>query len=72
MKLAEWIAKENLKQVEAAPIIGVSNGFLSEVLSGQKRLSPQTAARISMATKGAVSITELLYPDGVPAGATSQ
>lgn len=69
MKLKMWIEQSMMTQYQASIRFGVSPNYLSELLSGIKHPSHVVAGRISAETCGAVTIQELLYPDGIPAGA---
>lgn len=42
--LADWIDRQGLKQVQAAEKLGVSEPYLSQILSGKRAVSLRRAA----------------------------
>lgn len=51
-------------------LCGVAATGISRMLTDTRQsVSPETAAKISAATKGIVSIEEILFPGGIPRGA---
>lgn len=70
MRLSEYISVTGTTQQHLASLVGVGRAFISLVAGGRRTPSPDVAARISAATGGEVSVAELLYPDGVPDGAS--
>lgn len=63
MKLTEWQKANNLKNKDLAALFSVDESYITLLLKGQRRPSPELAAQIEKATKLAVSRMELLYPD---------
>jgi transcriptional regulator with XRE-family HTH domain len=59
-----------LSYAALASRLGVSSMTAWRWCTRQRTPDQDQAARISAATHGEVSIAELLYPDGVPEGAT--
>lgn len=69
MKLSEYIEGKGLKQKDFAEEVGITDAHLSQMLSGKRHPSRKLAEQIELATDGAVTAMELLYPHrGVPAG----
>ena len=54
---------------ELARIAGVPGSTITRYLSGERTITAPIAERISGATGGAVTIEELLYPNGIKNGA---
>ena len=59
--LVEYIEKTGVTQVELANQIGISQPHLNQILSGNKRPSPEVAARIEEIS--GVPFRSLLLPD---------
>ena len=62
MNLRTYLKKADRKKL--AEIIGINKTYLYQISVNFRRPSPETALRIHRATNGAVSINELLYPNG--------
>ena len=62
MRLHEWVEVTGVKQRAAAEMFGISQGFFSEILRGEKRINDDLAARIEEVTKGQVTFLELKHP----------
>jgi len=62
MKLKQYLKKYPVKQCELAKKAGVSAPFITYILQGKKRPSPEVAENIEKATSGMVTRMELLYP----------
>lgn len=60
--LNEYKAKKGLKACELAQQLGISESYLSEVLSGQRSISKKLALKIS--EKTGIPVLNLLYPQG--------
>jgi transcriptional regulator with XRE-family HTH domain len=58
--LSQYKEKKGLSGREMARELGISESYLSEVLSGQRSLSKKLAQRIS--EKTGIPILNLLYP----------
>ncbi len=69
MKLSEWLDKRGSTRSWLARQVDISSGHAAGIANGDS-VSPSLAAQISKVTKGQVSIQELLYPDGLPEGAS--
>ncbi|MBN2256195.1 MAG: helix-turn-helix transcriptional regulator [Deltaproteobacteria bacterium] len=59
-KLGQYKKKKNLSGKEMAQYLGISESYLSEVLSGHRSLSKRLALRISERT--GIPVLNLLYP----------
>ena len=66
MTLSEYLEKNKMTRNKIAIAARITAAMVNRFLSGERGLSPATAAKISNATEGQVSIEELLYPDGMP------
>jgi DNA-binding transcriptional regulator YdaS (Cro superfamily) len=69
MKLIVWMKQCRGRRAELAAKVKLSPQHLDYVARQKKRATPQAAAAISAATGGEVSVAEILYPEGLPAGA---
>lgn len=66
MKLTEFLTSKEMNASKLAALAGVPVSCITRYLRKQRGLSATTAAKISSATGGAVTIAELLYEDGIP------
>jgi plasmid maintenance system antidote protein VapI len=66
MKLKDWLWTQRLRQTEFAETLGVSNGYMSELCSGQKWPSRDMARRIVEATGGQVSANDFIDSTDAP------
>ena len=62
MNLKEYLEKNSINRKCFAVTVGVSSGQIDQLCFGRKP-SPKLARRIELATGGAVSRMEQLYPD---------
>ncbi len=62
MKLKKYLDKCSIKNSHFAKRVGVSPAFITYILQGKKRPSPEVAKKIEEATHGMVTRMELLYP----------
>lgn len=69
MKLETYKKLHGLTDKEVAGIAGVDPSMIRKIRCGERRPSPSVAAKISAATGGQVTVEDLLYPEGLPAGA---
>lgn len=69
MQLSQWIGVNEMTHEQAASHFGITRVMVGLMLRRLRTPSCELAAQISAATGGAVTVAELLYPDGVPAGA---
>jgi len=77
MRLIDYCRQSKETQTKLAARLGLSVSHLNEILATEadpnrgrsRHPSPELAATISARTGGAVSVRELLYPDGLPEGA---
>ena len=70
MKLETYLKTTKTRATGLARKAGVPASSLTRFMRGdRKTLAPSTAAKVSTATDGAVSVAELLFPSGLPAGA---
>jgi transcriptional regulator with XRE-family HTH domain len=60
MKLADWLKTNNVTQTEFAEKIGVTPGFISQLISGTSKPGPGRIEAIHKETAGAVTATDLL------------
>lgn len=60
MKLSDWLLKDGRKQREIAALFGISEGYLSQLVQGNRLGSLPVAVRIERATKGAVTASDLM------------
>jgi len=60
MKLADWLKAKNVTQTEFADTIGVTPGFISQLISGVSKPGPGRIEAIHKATGGEVTATDLL------------
>jgi transcriptional regulator with XRE-family HTH domain len=60
--LNQYKEKKGLTGKELASELGISESYLSEVLSGQRSLSKKLAQSISLKT--GIPVLNLLYPQG--------
>jgi DNA-binding transcriptional regulator YdaS (Cro superfamily) len=52
----------NMSPAKVAQIIGIQRDYIRKIAYHNQSMSPAMAARISEATKGEVSVIELLFP----------
>ena len=64
MKLKKYLDRCSIKKSHFANIIGVSPAFITYIIQGKKRPSPEVAKKIEEVTHGVVNRMELLYPRG--------
>ena len=62
MKLKLYLDIRGKSMTEFAQETGLTLSYISRIIAGNRRPSPQVAAQIEKATKGKVSRLELLYP----------
>ena len=62
VSLADYKDKKGLSGRDLARELGISEAYLSQVLSGQRSLSKKLAQRISALT--GIPVLNLLYPQG--------
>jgi len=65
MNLKDYLTKTRRKQSDIAAAARCSQAHISQICKFGRRPSPDVAARISRATNGAVTVLDLLYPDGI-------
>lgn len=66
MRLSLFFSYKNIKPTPWCKKNGISPAIVSKYLRGKTKLSPQNAAIISSATKGEVSVLDLLYDETQP------
>lgn len=64
MILKEWLKKEGVKAYVFAYRVGVAPATIYRSISGHQRMSARYAVRIEEETKGHVSRTEAMWPEG--------
>ena len=60
-KLGQYKARKRLSGKELAQLLGISESYLSEILSGHRSLSKRLALKIS--DKTGIPVLNLLYPN---------
>lgn len=63
MKLEAWKEKHQLKNCDLAGKFGVDQSYITYLLQGKRRASPELAKRIEYETNGEVTRMEMLYPE---------
>jgi len=63
MKLKTYLTKHGASKAMAEQL-GIHHVYMNALVNNRRRPSPRLALRISEATGGAVSVMELLFPDG--------
>ena len=63
MTLEEWIKRSGWSQTKLAAEIGMSASRLNVILKGRGRFSADNALGVEIATKGAVTRTEAIWPE---------
>ena len=64
-KLSQWLKANRVTQRALADHIGVAASAITNAKSGHKRFSLVAAARIELATGGAVKCLELVNPSDI-------
>ena len=62
MDFRAWIKSSGISQKKLAQDLAMSQSYLSEILSGKRKINTRLAKRIEDISKGEVSRMELLYP----------
>lgn len=60
--LKRYLVENDLTLEKFSAAVGISKGYLSQLINYARHPSCPVALRISEATKGAVSVLDLLYP----------
>jgi DNA-binding transcriptional regulator YdaS (Cro superfamily) len=63
MTLQSWIRIMGIRQKEMAESLNLSPSYLSEIITGKKKVTPDIARRIEEYSHGEVSRLEVLYPN---------
>ena len=63
MWIDEWLFQEGKTIGSLAEDVGISRDYLSMIIHGKRRGSPDVAKKISEATNGEVSIHEIPFGD---------
>ena len=63
MDLKTYCKVENIKFNELARKLGLSAPFITQIIKGDRRPSPEIAQKIEEKTGGQVTRMELLYPN---------
>lgn len=66
MKLNEYLFKTETKQTTFAEMLDISRPHLTQIVSGKRKPSPKLAKKIIEATKGHVTLNELMFPEDFP------
>ena len=61
MDLCTFLKTTDTSQVDFAAILGTGQSTISMIINGYRRPSPRLALRIQDATRGKVTVMELLY-----------
>lgn len=67
--LESYFDSSTITRASLARKCDVTPEYVTQLTKGIRRPSPELAARISAATGGQVTVKDLLYPNGFPAGA---
>ena len=67
VRLDEYLFRIKVNKTEFAKQIGISRTHLTLISSGKRKPSPTLAKKIIEATKGLVTLSELLFPEDHPA-----
>lgn len=71
MNLKDYLRTQRISAAAIAARAGVPVSSVTRYLSGKRdSVAPITAARISAATNGLVSVQEIIFPQGLPRDAT--
>ncbi len=62
MDFRAWIKSSGISQKKLAQDLAMSQSYLSEILSGKRRINTRLAQRIEDISGGEVNRMELLYP----------
>ncbi len=62
MDFRSWIKNSGISQKKLAQDLAMSQSYLSEILSGKRKINTRLAQRIEDVSGGEVSRMELLYP----------
>ena len=62
MNLSAYLERNQLTQTQFAAQIGVTQGYISQLLSGRVKCSPEIALKIERTTKKTVTRHEMLWP----------
>lgn len=63
MNLRDFLKRNGLTHGGFGKTVGLSQGYVSLLVGGKRRPSPDIALRIEKATGGAVTKESLLWPD---------
>ena len=66
MILKEYLARKSLSQKEFAEMIDVSRPYLTLIIQGKRRCSPELALKIEELTQQKVSRDEVMFPEFYP------
>ncbi len=65
-QLRAYLAQNNIRQSALAETLGVSNGYMSQIINGDKRPSLDLAVKIEDVTDGAVTARSWVAPLPAP------
>lgn len=68
-RLQQFLDARPGSKLKLAQAMKKGPSFVTKLLDGTLRMTSERAAEISKATDGEITIVDLLYPDGIPAGA---
>ena len=63
MRLKDWKDQKQLKNKDLAASLDIDEGYVTHILKGDRRPSPELALKIEQLTKGMVSRMDVLYPE---------
>lgn len=70
MTIKEYLDQYKTNVYQLSMKCGIYPSSITRMLKGERTgVTTETAAKISAATKGKISIEEILYPSGIPKGA---
>ena len=61
MDLKTYLTKHDIRQKEFAEELNITEGMMSYILNGQRKISPQLALDIEFVTKGLVKADSLIF-----------
>ena len=63
MNLKTYLVKHNVRQKEFAEKLDITEGMMSYILNGQRKISPQLALDIEKETKGLIKADSLIFDE---------
>lgn len=63
MDLKTYLTKHNVRQKEFAEKLNITEGMMSYILNGQRKIKPQLALDIEKETKGLIKADSLIFDE---------